>query len=136
LLAAHNATPLAQQIAALLIKTPGRIAAPATARVIVLAGHDTNLSNIAGMLGVTWRLPGQPDSTAPDTALAFEVWRDGKTEFVRLRLFYQTLDQLRDLTRLSDPPRRDLTLSCTGRCTVAKVAWRMEAAMAKECLSQ
>jgi 4-phytase/acid phosphatase len=136
LLAAHNGTLLAQQIVALMTATPGRIAVPDTARVVLLAGHDTNISNIAGMLGVTWTLPGQPDSTAPDTALAFEVWRDKAGPFVRLRLFYQTLDQLRDLTPLRDPPHRDLKLpECKDDCPVTQVTTRLEAAMSKECLA-
>jgi 4-phytase/acid phosphatase len=136
LLAAHNGTLLAQQILALLTGKPGRIAPPIAARMILLAGHDTNLSNIAAMLGVSWTLPKQPDSTAPDTALAFEIWNDKGYAFVRLRLFYQTLDQLRDLTVLRDPPRRDLALpGCGQDCPVSKVASALDAAMAKECLA-
>ena len=79
LLAARNGSLLAEQIAEFL-GAPKRAAnlapLPADARLVVLLGHDTNLSNIAGMLGVSWHLPGQPDSTAPGTALAFEVWRE------------------------------------------------------------
>ncbi len=136
IMAAHNATLLARQIAALLTDTPARIAVPAGARLILLAGHDTNLSNIAAMLGLDWSLPGEPDSTAPDTALAFEKWHDGKRgDFVRIRLYYQTALQLRTAATLSKLPRRDLVLpGCGAACTLARVSALMESAMARECL--
>ena len=136
LLAAHNGSLLAQQIVALITATPGRISVPDTARLVLLAGHDTNISNIAGMLGVTWTLAGQPDSTAPDTALALEVWHDKDRKFVRPRLFYQTLEQLRDLSELRELPRHDLALpGCKQECTLAQVTTQLQAAMAKECLA-
>jgi 4-phytase/acid phosphatase len=35
-------------------------------RVLVIVGHDTNISNIAGMLGISWLLDGyQPNDTPP-----------------------------------------------------------------------
>jgi 4-phytase/acid phosphatase len=136
LLAAHNGALLAQQIAALLTGETGRVAVPAGAKVILLAGHDTNLSNIAGLLGVHWTLPQQPDSTAPDTALAFEVWHDGHGDFVRLKLYYQTLDELRDLTPLREPAHRDLMLpDCRHQCSARDVAQTLKAATPPECLS-
>lgn len=73
----------------------------APARMAVFAGHDSNLANMAGILGVRWTLPDQPDTTAPDTALAFEVWKAPSGErYVRLAVIYQTLDQLRNETPL------------------------------------
>lgn len=68
-------------------------------RLLALAGHDTNLSNMAGVFGLDLRVDGQPDSTAPATALAFELWRDVKTgiRYVRPRVFYLELAQMRDL---------------------------------------
>jgi 4-phytase/acid phosphatase len=67
----------------------------------VFAGHDTNLASMAGILGVRWSLPDQPDDTAPDTVLAFEVWkaRSGQ-RYVRVAVIYQTMDQLRNATPL------------------------------------
>lgn len=80
----------------------------ASARLVVLAGHDTTLSNLSGALGLGWSLPGQPDPTAPDTTLAFEVWRHAETgrRTIRVRIFAQTLDQLRSARALGpqDPP--------------------------------
>jgi 4-phytase/acid phosphatase len=66
-------------------------------KLLGLAGHDTNLVLMASTFGLNWTLPDQPDSTAPSTALAFELWRDGGKLYVRPVLFYETLDQLRTL---------------------------------------
>jgi 4-phytase / acid phosphatase len=78
------------------------------ARLVVLAGPDTTLSHLSGALGLGWLLPGQPDPTAPGTTLAFEVWRNPETSArtVRVRVYAQTLDQLRSARALSplDPP--------------------------------
>ncbi len=136
IMAAHNATLLARQITALLTDAPSRIAVPDGARLVLLAGHDTNLSNIAAMLGLVWSLPDEPDATAPDTALAFEKWHDGKRgDFVRIRLYYQTALQLRTAEALSKLPRRDLAVpGCGTACASSRVAARMESAMARECL--
>jgi 4-phytase/acid phosphatase len=108
LLAARNGSFLAEQIAEFL-GAPKRAVnlapLPADARLVVLLGHDTNLSNIAGMLGVSWHLPQQPDSTAPGTALAFEVWRQGRNaRTVRVVVLYQTLEQLRSAAPLNGAP--------------------------------
>lgn len=136
LLAAHNGTLLAHQIEALLTDTDFRIAVPRNVRLVLLAGHDTNLSNIAGMLGLNWTLPEEPDATAPDTALAFERWHDRRGDFIRIRLFYQTADQLRSASRLSTPRRLDLSLTDCGKdCALSQVTARLQAAMAKECLA-
>ena len=35
---------------------PGALGRPGDA-LLVLAGHDTNLSNLSGMLGLSWSLP-------------------------------------------------------------------------------
>jgi 4-phytase/acid phosphatase len=122
---------------ALLTDTDFRIAVPSDARLVLLAGHDTNLSNIAGMLGLNWTLSGEPDTTAPDTALAFERWHEDKRgDFIRIRLFYQTAKQLRTASRLSTLPRLDLSLAECGKdCALPLVTARLQAAMAKECLT-
>ncbi len=82
---------------------PGEPIAPPSARLVAIAGHDTNIANLAGLLGLNWSLPGQPDATPPGGALTFEVWRDGAGErWVRASFIYQTLDELRRLTPLDD----------------------------------
>jgi 4-phytase / acid phosphatase len=71
--------------------------------VPLLAGHDTNLSNLSGMLGLSWKLPGyQPDDTPPGGALIFSLWRDSDTGAysVKLRYVAQSLEQM----RYAEPP--------------------------------
>ncbi|WP_215746348.1 histidine-type phosphatase [Gluconobacter sp. P1C6_b] len=65
-------------------------------RLLVLAGHDTNQDAMAAIFGLSWTFADQPDSTAPDTVLAFERWRypDRHVE-VRVRIFHQSLEELR-----------------------------------------
>jgi 4-phytase/acid phosphatase len=66
-------------------------------RVLILVGHDTNISNIAGMLRIDWLLDGyQPDDTPPGSALAFELWQQGEGGVV-VNAYYlgQSLEQMR-----------------------------------------
>lgn len=74
----------------------GAAPVPEQAKFVLLLGHDSNLSNLRGILGLNWTLPEEPDVTAPDTALAFERWRaaDGSA-FVRVRIFSFRLKDLR-----------------------------------------
>jgi 4-phytase/acid phosphatase len=81
----------------------GAIGQPGDA-VLVISGHDTNLSNLSGLLALHWHLPGyQPDDTPPGGALIFSLWRETSGEdIVRLRYAAQTVDQMRALS--AEPP--------------------------------
>ena len=105
-LAARHGGPLAHEVVDLLTDQDAAPAPTHAKTLVVLIGHDTNLSNLAGAFGLSWTLPGQPDATAPGTALAFERWRDPATKarLVRVRVFYQTPDQVRDLATAIDAP--------------------------------
>jgi 4-phytase/acid phosphatase len=86
----------------------GAAGKPATTLVFVSA-HDTNISNLSGMLGLSWLLPGyQPDDAPPGGALVFTLWRSRTTGqySVRLRYEAQTPDQMHDAVALtlSNPP--------------------------------
>lgn len=98
--ALRRGAPLARVILDLLddrkLETP-ELSALAGRRMVVLVGHDTNLSNLAGVFGLDWSLPGQPDPTAPGTMLAFEEWRGPAGVELRIRLIYQDPDQVRGL---------------------------------------
>ena len=77
----------------------------------ILAGHDTNLSNLSGMLDLSWRIPEQvPDDTPPESALLFSLWREsaGGNWFVKLEFVTPSLDQMRrlDPLTLDSPPAR------------------------------
>src|SRR5262249_20642944 len=78
-------------------RVEGAIGPPGT-RVLVLSGHDTNISNLSGMLGLDWLLPGyQQDDTPPGGALVFELRKRGQ-ESPRVRVYYtaQSMEQMRD----------------------------------------
>jgi 4-phytase/acid phosphatase len=98
-LAADRGAPMVRVILGALRGEPvtgGPQSGPAT-KLLVLAGHDTNLVLMASVFGLDWTLPGEPDATAPSTALAFELWTDRGAEYVRPVVYYETLDQLRTL---------------------------------------
>jgi len=77
-------------------------------RVVILVGHDTNISNIAGLLGVSWLLDGYPpDDTPPGGALVFELWQQAPGEMA-VSTYYvaQSPDQMRKVMPLTlqSPP--------------------------------
>lgn len=149
-LAQRKGTPMLADIAAAL--DPDRHAArltshsPAGNRVYILASHDTNLANLAGMLKLAWRLPEQPDNTPPGGALVFSRWRDpvGGERYVTVEMVYQTLAQLRDVSALSlaRPPRR-IALAVPGcadpthgdACRLRDLERVMSDALAPDCLT-
>jgi len=81
-----------------------------TDRALFLIGHDTNLTSIAGLLGLTWIADGRRDDTPPGGALVFELWKDRSSGKYSVRTFFtvQTLEQMRSSTELnlSNPPQR------------------------------
>jgi|SRR5471030_769375 len=104
-IAKHNGTPLLQTIANALDPNAAASKMPEISpdnKILFIAGHDTNIANISGMLDMSWTLPGQPDNTPPGGALVFERWSDkaGK-QFVSVNMMYQTLVQLREQTPLT-----------------------------------
>jgi 4-phytase / acid phosphatase len=104
--------------------TAGALDTPGNA-VLVVSGHDTNLSNLSGMLGLTWRLPGyQPDDTPPGGALVFSIWQRPRTAdyFVRAQYLAQTPEQMRDTTPLTltaPPPEDDVSIPGCGSTAVS-----------------
>ncbi len=107
-------------------QTAGALGKPGDT-VLLLAGHDTNLSNLSGMLGLSWKLAGyQQDDTPPGGALIFSLWRDaGSGRYsVKLRYMAQSLDQMRYLTPLSlaaPPEGQDVALP---GCAAAGCPWQ------------
>ena len=79
-------------------------------RLLILVGHDTNLTNISGALGLSWLIDGRRDDTPPGGALVFELSQNVATSQYSVRLFYtaHTLNQMRNITplNLSNPPER------------------------------
>lgn len=88
---------------------PGAPSKPSD-RALFLIGHDTNLTNVAGLLNLTWIADGRRDDTPPGGALIFELWQDYKTREFSVRTYFtvQTLEQMRSSATLtlSNPPER------------------------------
>ncbi|WP_296614090.1 histidine-type phosphatase [Sphingomonas sp.] len=66
-------------------------------RLAMISGHDTNVANLGGMLGLHWHVPGfAADDPAPGGAIILERLTDaGGNAYVRAYYRAQTLDQLR-----------------------------------------
>ena len=83
------------------IQEPGR-------KFSFICGHDSNVATVLGALGVTdYDLPGTIERRTPiGVKLVFEKWMKSEKEFARVRLIYQSTEQLRHLTPLSliNPP--------------------------------
>lgn len=93
----------------------GAVGGPRT-RLLVLVGHDTNISNVGGALGIAWKLAAAPPNcTPPGGALVWELWRHpgpprhGRVNgaaIVRVVYIAQSLWQMRHAIRptLASPP--------------------------------
>lgn len=81
-------------------------------KLLVLSGHDTNLDVLATLYGLDWSFTDQPDPTAPDTTLAFELWRTASGPKVTVRLFHQGLEDLRTLA--PPTPAADMQVIANG----------------------
>ena len=107
-LASHVLDSLRQAVSGKPV--PGALGNPGDA-VLFVVGHDSNLSNFSGMLGLSWLLPGyQRDDTPPGGALVFELWRAAAGGAYTVRTYYtaQSLEQMRRAMPLSlnSPPGR------------------------------
>ena len=98
-LAIHKGTPMATAVQNALAGKPvnGVPAVTEQTKLFVLAGHDTNLDALATLYGLDWSFADQPDPTAPNTTLAFELWRTAHGPCIVIRLFHQGLEALRTL---------------------------------------
>ena len=86
--------------------------APAGPRITVLAGHDTNIADLGGLLGLHWRVASYlPDDIPPGSAIGFELLSDGRgRQIVRAFFRAQRMDQLRNLEPLNaaNPQHREI----------------------------
>ena len=110
-IAQATAGPLARTI----LETLEAATAP---KVTLLAGHDTNIADLGGLLGIHWRAASYPaDTVPPGGALVFELLTDSAgRHFVRAYFRAQTMDQLRNLEPLGGEgaPREFLTIPGCG----------------------
>jgi 4-phytase/acid phosphatase len=138
---AHRGAPMARVILDALAGRPasGGPQSGPTLKLLTLSGHDTNIALMGAVFGVQpWTLPGEPDGTAPSSALAFELWSDGSHQFLRPAMYYETLEQLRTLQPAT---ARSLPLNFThcddpgpnGGCKLEEVTMRVEALLPANC---
>jgi 4-phytase/acid phosphatase len=131
LLALH---PLAYTISARPLYIADAAAGPLAARIVqalhnpgakftVLAGHDTNIADLAGLLNLHWHLGGYPaDDPPPGGGLLLLLSHDPKTgvKYVTISYQVQTMDQIRNLTPLSlatPPALENLAIPGCGNST-------------------
>ena len=93
----------------------GRAAPPIT----LLAGHDTNIADLGGVLRLHWKVASYPaDDVPPGSALGFELLRDAAgRRYVRAFYRAQTMDQLREqrpFTGRERAVRQDLPIAGCG----------------------
>jgi 4-phytase/acid phosphatase len=90
LIAAATARPLAARILAGLQSGP---------KITVLVGHDTNIAELGGRLGLHWQLGGYPaDDPPPGGGLVFALLsNEAGQQFVTVSYQVQTMDEIRYL---------------------------------------
>ena len=99
--------------------------APQGSRITLLAGHDTNVAQLGGLLGLHWKAASYPaDNVPPGSALGFELLSDEHGRRI-VRAFFrsQTMDQLRNLESMGadNPPHREyLDIPGCGRAADAR----------------
>lgn len=106
------------------------ILVPPTANFAAFVGHDTNLSNLGGLLRLSWETAGYPvNTTPPASALIFELHRNTATDGFSVRAFFLTMtaDQLRNPAAVSTahpPIRVPLIIAGCGAadCPLARFA--------------
>lgn len=112
---------VARDVAApLLARVDALFKDPASPKVTLLVGHDSNIGSVLAALGIAdYTLPGQYEKTPIGGLLQFERWRGrGGEARYRLVYVYPTGEQLRDAVALTDaqpPGRVKLTLPGCGQ---------------------
>ena len=90
--------------------------------IVVLVGHDTNLANVAGVLGLDWHDALTPDDYPPGGALVFSLVHRGNKDLIRIRSLMPSMDALRN-NRFDDvaaKPVRVQGCGNVGECTVGE----------------
>ena len=110
-LSQRGASNIAQQMLDAVEQAAGMTTqGPPDAKLVVYVGHDTTISELAGLLDMHWALQGfQPDDMPPGGGLGFEVLRGRHGQYVRPVYLTQTLEQMHAATPLDlrHPPIYD-----------------------------
>jgi 4-phytase/acid phosphatase len=99
---AHSSNIMAHILASLDVGATGKsdsgTRVPPHSRFVFFAGHDTQLAELAGLLGLSWLIEGdQFNDTPPGSALIFELHKPSGagSAFVRTFFIAQSLDAMR-----------------------------------------
>mgnify|MGYP005991318147 CR=1 FL=1 len=106
--------------------------APTAPTIAMIAGHDTQVANLAGLLDLHWRVPGiAADDPVPGGAIVLERLSDASgQQYVRAMYRAQSLAELRAGTARA-PYRAVVPISgCTARgvvglCTLAALSAKL-----------
>ncbi|WP_414496763.1 bifunctional glucose-1-phosphatase/inositol phosphatase [Stenotrophomonas maltophilia] len=129
---------VARDVAApLLARVDALFKDPASPKVTLLVGHDSNIGSVLAALGIAdYTLPGQYEKTPIGGLLQFERWRGRRSGLERFRVsyVYPTTGQLRDalpLTEVQPPGRVALSLpGCSAQgCSSAQFQLLLQRAM-------
>lgn len=99
-------------------------AAPDAPTIAMIAGHDTNIANLAGLLGLHWQVPGiAKDDPVPGGAILLERLTDAAGHhYVRAVYRAQSLEELRAGTART-PYRKILPIAgCQARGVIGLCA--------------
>lgn len=60
------------------------------AKFAVFVGHDTNIANIGGLMGIQWQAKGYPQNGVPPASVIFfELWEKGGKKEIRVKYYAQ-----------------------------------------------
>ncbi|HEY4292903.1 histidine-type phosphatase [Luteibacter sp.] len=87
--------------------------------IVVLVGHDTNLANVAGVLGLDWHDPKRPDDYPPGGALLLSLVHHEGHDVIRIRDLMPSMLELRTnrYTDMKTSPVRVAGCHAVGECT-------------------
>ncbi|MFT4300235.1 MAG: histidine-type phosphatase [Desulfovibrio sp.] len=92
------------------------------ARLTVFVGHDTNISNIGGLLGINWQLPEQGNSAIPPAGiLALELRQKQAKQEIRIMFCAQSLRTMHGWTE-ADPLAEAAPICVPARLTSGEMA--------------
>jgi 4-phytase/acid phosphatase len=111
--------------------------APPDAKFVAYVGHDTNISNVAGMLGLSWQQPGyQQDQTPPTGALVFELHQTSPgSRYVSAFYVAQSLDDMRNVSGTAPQRAAVPILGCSdeSRCPLGNFVQLATHALDPQC---
>lgn len=65
------------------------------AKLVIFVGHDTNIANVGGLMGMTWQVAGYPRNGIPPAGVIFfELWEQQGKKYVEAKFLAQPLKAL------------------------------------------